>query len=135
MQERTLNPSMLEKVQKLKLAIQGKCQHLPPSRLNQILSKIDPCRRYFIQVTKKPQKFLNIVSAENIISDGTHVISETTLLYGDFIPGRFSNLRGTKNIVLGSMDEQTPAAALKSTFGNRYFPNSSISYTLVIYEP
>ena len=117
------------------MAIQGKCRHLPPSRLDHILDQIDPSRRYFIQATRNPQKFLNIISAENIITEDIHVISETTLIYGTFIPGRFVNLHGVKNITVGSINEQIPAAALKSTFGNRYFPNSSVSYALVIYEP
>ena len=135
MQEKTLNQPMLERVQNLKVAIQGRCHHLPPSRLNQIITKIDPTRRYFIQATRNPQKFLNITAAESIDTADQKVISETTSIYGDFTPGRFVNRVGVKHIIAGKMDETVPAAALKSTWGNRYFPDATVSYTLVIYEP
>lgn len=134
MRKKTVSSSTRE-AHPLRLAIQGKCQHLPPSRLNYILEKIDPFRRYFIQATRNPQKFLNIISAENIITEDSHVISETTLIYGAFTPGRFVNLNGVKNITAGSIEEQTPAAALKSSYGNRFFTSGAVSYTLVIYEP
>lgn len=124
-----------KKTQSLKKAILSICNNIPPSRLNCILEKIDTSRRYFIQATRNPQKFLNIVSSETIVTDDTRVLSETTHIYGDFIPGRFTNIQGTKHISHGSIAEQIPAAGLKSTFGNRYFPNDTISYTLVIYEP
>jgi len=131
---KTANP-LTFKGQKLRKAIQGKCRHLPPARLDHIIGKIDPARRYFIQATTNPQKFLNIVSAENVITEDMHVMSETTLIYGSFTPGRFTNIHGSKTIVAGSIDENAPAAALKSSFGNRFFTSGALSYTLVIYEP
>ena len=122
--------------QQLRKAIQRKCSHLPASRLDKILEKIDPNRRYFIQVTNNPQKFLNIVTAETIQSDGTQFVSDTTPIYGAFSPGRFINLQGNKTLLSGTIDEGAPAAALKSSYGNRFLENQTVlSYTLVIYEP
>ena len=122
--------------QQLRKAIQRKCLHLPACRLNKILESIDPNRRYFIQATTSPQKFLNIVTAETIQAEGTQFVSDTTPIYGTFSPGRFMNLQGNKTILSGSMDECIPAAALKSSYGNRFMENQSVlSYTLVIYEP
>lgn len=127
--------SLASQAHELRMAIQGKCRHLPSSRLDHIIGKIDPARRYFIKATKNPQKFLNIVSAENVITEDIRVMSETTLIYGSFTPGRFTNIHGSKTIIAGSIDERTPAAALKSSFGNRFFTSEGLSYTLVIYEP
>lgn len=134
MSSKTAN-SLTSKAHELRIAIQRRCHHLPPSRLDEIIAKIDPAQRYFIQTTKNPQKFLNIISSENIITDAMCVMSETTLLYGSFTPGCFTNLHGSKTITAGSMDKNTPAAALKSSFGNRFFARGKCSYTLVIYEP
>lgn len=130
-------PALLHtsKIKELRAAIHGKCRHLPSSRLDFIIEKIDPARRYFIKATRCPQKFLNIISSENIVTEEMHVLSETTLIYGSFTPGRFTNLHGVKTIISGNLDACAPAAALKSSYGNRFFTSGTISYTLVIYEP
>ena len=104
--------------------------------MKRIMETIDPNRRYFIQVTNNPQKFLNIISAETIQADGKQFVSDTTPIFGIFSPGRFMNLAGKKTILTGSINEQIPAAALKSSYGNRFMADKAVlSYTLVIYEP
>lgn len=135
MQKKNIHIPTSEALSRLKSAIQGKCHYLPLSRLESILENIDPYRRYFIQATRNPQKFLNIIASETIVTEDSRVFSETTQIYGKFLPGRFTNLDGNKTIIPGTLDETTPAAALKSTFGNRYFTSASVSYTIVIYEP
>ena len=135
MQKENIHIPTSEALSRLKSAIQGKCHYLPLSRLEVILQNIDPHRRYFIQATRNPQKFLNIISSETIVTEESQIFSETTPIYGTFLPGRFTNLDGDKEIVDGSLDASAPAAALKSTFGNRFFSSAAISYTLVIYEP
>ncbi len=135
MEQISICPAKPETLHKLKKAIHGKYNYIPLCRLDDILQHLNPCRRYFIQATRDPQKFLNIISSETIVTDDSRIFSETSPIYGKFTPGRFTNLTGDKTITDGTLDEATPAAALKSTFGNRYFADNSVSYTLVIYEP
>ena len=135
LQKTTLNPSIPERVHTLKDAIRGKCNYLPQTRLERILKAVKPSRKYFIHVTRDPQKFLNIISSEAIVTQDIRFLSESSSIYGDFTPGVFSNLHGVKEIVPGRICEKTPAAVIKISFGNRFLPKAAVSYSLVIFEP
>ena len=135
LQKTTLNPSMPERVHTLKEAIRGKCNHLPQHRLDSILKAVDPSRKYFIHATRDPQKFLNLISSESIVTKDIRFLSESSPIYGVFTAGTFSNLHGEKEIIPGRICEKTPAAAIKISFGNRFFPKAAVSYSLVIFEP
>lgn len=125
-----------ERSEYLRRAIRRKCRyHISEERLDHLLSHLNIRKPYVLKTTDRPEKFLNIITAERIATDKHRVMSEIIPIYGTFTPGYFERLSSAPvDIGIGYIDGRFSAAAVKISLFQSGTDNAFATYTLALYE-
>lgn len=124
--------SVEEKRCKLKKIILSRHPAISFSHMEQILSAVDYEKQYNIKVTRRIEKFKNIITNERIQTSEKDVCSSSVSIYGSFTPGFYENYYGEIKQVPSIFEHSLEAAAIKITKEKRHTVVKSI-YTLVIF--
>lgn len=127
--------NQLFKANKLKRVICSKIADVSEDNLTKILSFVNIDKQYFVKATRNPKKFLNTITEENVCLADKHFNSNSQVIYGACTPGRFENVRGERCSTDGWVDEDVPAAAVKTIVNIHDEHPGSTEYLLIIYEP
>lgn len=125
-----------ERSEYLRRAIRRKSHYrISEERLDHLLSCLNINKPYVLKTTDRPEKFLNIVTAERIATKKHRVISEIIPIYGTFTPGHFERFASsTPDIGIGYIDDRYNAAAVKITLFQSGADSAFATYTLALYE-
>lgn len=131
-----LNLTDEERSEFLRRAIRRKSRYrIPEEGLDHILSRLNIQRPYVLKTTTRPEKFLNIVTAERIATGKHCVVSEIIPIYGTFTPGYFERLSPQPpSAVTGFIDARYNAAAVKIALFRSGTNSAFATYTLALYE-
>ena len=126
-----------ERSEYLRRAIRRKCHyHISEERLDHLLSRLNIRKPYVLKSTNRPEKFLNIITAERIATDKHRVMSEIIPIYGTFTNGYFERLSSAPaHISTGHIDGNFHAAAVKISLFQSGADSVYVTYTLALYEP
>lgn len=109
--------------------------HISEERLDHILSRLNIRRPYVLKTTTRPEKFLNIITAERIATGRHYVLSEIIPIYGIFTSGYFERLSPMPaSSGAGYIDARYNAAAVKISLFQNGTDIAFATYTLVLYE-
>ena len=125
-----------ERSEYLRRAIRRKSHYrISEERLDHLLSCLNINKPYVLKTTDRPEKFLNIITAERIATEKHRVISEIIPIYGTFMPGHFERLSpGPADIGAGYIDGSCNAAAIKISLFQSGSDSAFATYTLALYE-
>lgn len=99
-----------------------------------ILDNLNVHRPHIIKVTSDFTKFMNIATAEMVITYERRVLSYVTKIYGDFQCGHFyKNMEETRSLK-GTVNHDQDAAVLKRSIVHFVDQPPIITYTLALYE-
>ena len=103
--------------------------------MDHILSRLNIRRPYVLKTTDRPDKFLNIITAERIATEKHRVMSEIIPIYGKFTPGYFERLFPfPPDVGTGYIDSRHDAAAVKISLFQNGADSAFATYTLALYE-
>ena len=125
-----------ERLDFLRRAIRRKSRYrISEERLDHILSCLNIHKPYVLKLTDRPEKFLNIITAELIVTDKNRVMSEIIPIYGSFTSGYFERLfSAPAKAGSGSIDDRFNAAAVKISLFQNGTDSAFVTYTLALYE-
>lgn len=124
--------SECERKETLRQAILRRAPGISSDKLDFICESVNTNRRYFIKATSDIDKFMNLVTRETIITEGSYSFSEVLPLYGNFQSPYFEKAGDQRHAKDGNLDSSVSAAAVKIRVGmdNKHF---SATYSLIIY--
>ena len=125
-----------ERSELLRRAIRRKSRHrISEENLDYILSRLNIRRPYVLKTTNRPEKFLNIITAERIATGKHYVLSEIIPIYGIFTPGYFERITPVPaSFGTGYLDARYNAAAVKISLFQDAADSAFATYTLALYE-
>ena len=125
-----------ERSELLRRAIRRKSRYrISEENLDYILSRLNIRRPYVLKTTNRPEKFLNIITAERIAIGKHYVLSEVIPIYGIFSPGYFERLSPTPaSFGTGYLDARYNAAAVKISLFQNGTGSAFVTYTLALYD-
>lgn len=125
-----------ERSELLRRAIRRKSRYrISEENLDYILSRLNIRRPYVLKTTNRPEKFLNIITAERIAIGKHYVLSEVIPIYGIFSPGYFERLSPKPaSFGTGYLDARYNAAAVKISLFQNGTGSAFATYTLVLYD-
>ena len=125
-----------ERSELLRRAIRRKSRHrISEENLDYILSRLNIRRPYVLKTTNRPEKFLNIITAERIAIGKHYVLSEVIPIYGIFSPGYFARLSPKPaSFGTGYLDARYNAAAVKISLFQNGTGSAFATYTLALYD-
>lgn len=126
--------SVLEKQQKLKRILLSRAPGISEEQLQKIYAAIDFGQQYTIKVTRKVEKFKNIVTNELIETYEKRLKSESVPIYGCFGAGHFHNQNGMLSKQSVKINPMQAVAAIKKSV-EYVDAKESVSYMLVVYCP
>ena len=120
----------------LRRAIRRKSRYrISEENLDYILSRLNIRRPYVLKTTNRPEKFLNIITAERIAIGKHYVLSEVIPIYGIFSPGYFERLSPKPaSFGTGYLDARYNAAAVKISLFQNGTGSAFATYTLALYD-
>lgn len=123
-----------QKRSKMRQIIRRRIKDIEPNKLDLILDAIDYDRQYFVKIMRNHQKFKNIVVNEIIQTSDSDIHSESFRIYGEFTCGLYKKTKTELISEPSTLNERTPAAALKYT---KNVTGGSVRSTheIVIYQP
>lgn len=113
--------------------VRSKARYVPDNVLLCCVRQLNLKRRHCIKRTASSDKFLNIATEEVIAVSNRQVLTYVTVLFGDFIPGRFQETSLGKSHNAGRILKNGPIIALKRSVYNSVHGVSK-TYTLIIYD-
>lgn len=125
-----------ERSELLRRAIRRKSRYrISEENLDYILSRLNIRRPYVLKTTNRPEKFLNIITAERIAIGKHYVLSEVIPIYGIFSPGYFERLSPKPaSFGTGYLDARYNAAAVKISLFQNGTGSAFATYTLALYD-
>lgn len=125
-----------ERSELLRRAIRRKSRYrISEENLDYILSRLNIRRPYVLKTTNRPEKFLNIITAERIAIGKHYVLSEVISIYGIFSPGYFERLSPKPaSFGTGYLDARYNAAAVKISLFQNGTGSAFATYTLALYD-
>ena len=127
-----LTTSAEKKRYKLKNIILSRHPNISFEHMEQILSAVDYEKQYNIKVTKRIEKFKNIITDERIQTLEKNVCSTSVPIYGSFTSGLYENYYGETKHSPSIFEHSLEAAAIKTTKEKRHTIFKT-TYTLVIF--
>ena len=123
------------KENKIKRVLCSKIPMISEENIDNILCSLDFEKQYYVKAFRNPKKFLNILTDEKVCRQEASFESKCFVVYGDCLPGSFTDVNGERSHIKAFFKNDSSMAAIKAIAYPSFDNVNRMEHMLVVYEP